>query len=120
MDDKTTISTLKKKAIQFRDKRNWKQFHDPKNLAMALSIEAAELQEIMLWKSKKEVDELLQTDKGHKKIQEELADIFVFLLYLSEACGIDLSDAVLTKIKINEKKYPAEKAKNSAKKYNEL
>jgi NTP pyrophosphatase (non-canonical NTP hydrolase) len=120
MDDKTTISTLKKKVIKFRDKRNWKQFHDPKNLAMALSIEIAELQETMLWKSNKEVGKMLQTQMGYKKVQEELADILVFLLYLSEACNIDLSEAVMNKIAINDKKYPVVKSFNSHKKYTDL
>ena len=110
MDDTTTIEKLKKMVISFRDERNWEQFHDPKNLAAGLSIESAELQEIFLWKSK----------DGNKKLSDELADIFVFLLYLSEACGIDLSEAVINKLKLNAKKYPVEKSFNSNKKYNEL
>ena len=120
MDDKTTVAELKKQVIDFRNARNWEQFHDPKNLAAGLSIESAELQEIFLWKSKAEIKELLKSKIGRQTIEEELADIFVFLLYLSEGCGIDLSDAVMNKIKLNEKKYPVEKSYNSHKKYNEL
>lgn len=120
MDDTTTLGTLKKMVIDFRNARNWKQFHDPKNLAMGLSIESAELQEIFLWKNKNEINKLLNSKDGQKKIQEELADIFVFLLYLSEGCNIDLSKAIMNKIKLNEKKYPVEKSFNSHKKYSEL
>ena len=100
--------------------RNWEQFHDPKNLAAGLSIESAELQEIFLWKSKDEIKALLKSEDGSQKLKNELADIFVFLLYLSETCGIDLSEAVINKIKLNAKKYPVEISFNSHKKYNEL
>jgi NTP pyrophosphatase (non-canonical NTP hydrolase) len=120
MDDTTTIEKLKKMVISFRDERNWEQFHDPKNLAAGLSIESAELQEIFLWKLKDEVKTLLKSKMGSQTIKEELADIFVFLLYLSEACGIDLSEAIINKIKLNAKKYPVEKSYNSHKKYTEL
>lgn len=120
MDTNTTIEELKQKVIQFRNARNWKQFHDPKNLAMGLTIESAELQELFLWKSKDEAQELLKTELGQKKVKEELADILVFLLYLSEACDVDLSEALIKKVEINEKKYPVEKSFNSHKKYTDL
>jgi len=120
MDSQTTIETLKEKAIAFRDARNWRQFHDAKNLTVALSIESAELQEIFLWKKDEEVRDLIKSDSGHKKIKEEIADVMMFLLYLSEACGIDLSDAVEEKIIINSKKYPVGKSFNSHKKYTDL
>ena len=120
MDDATTIEKLKEMVIKFRDERNWEQFHDPKNLAAGLSIESAELQEIFLWKSKDEIKELLKSREGRQTLKEELADIFVFLLYLSEGCGIDLSEAVINKIKLNAKKYPVEKSYNSHKKYTDL
>lgn len=120
MDSQTTIETLKEKAIAFRDARNWRQFHDAKNVAAALSIESAELQEIFLWKKDAEVRELIESESGHKKIKEEIADVMMFLLYLSEACGIDLSDAVEEKIIINSKKYPVDKSFNCHKKYTDL
>jgi dCTP diphosphatase len=119
MRSKKAIDQLQKKVIDFRDKRNWRQFHTPKNLASALSIEAAELQELFLWKTDAEIKTFL-SEKGQSKVQEELADICIFLLYLAEACGVDLSEAVRKKVDINELKYPVHKAKNSAKKYNEL
>jgi NTP pyrophosphatase (non-canonical NTP hydrolase) len=120
MDNTTTIEELKKAVIEFRDRRNWKQFHDVKNLSMGLSVEAAELQELFLWKTPEEITSMLGTEKDRKLIGEELADLFVFLLYLGEATGIDLSTAVRDKLQVNEKKYPVEKSYNSSKKYTEL
>ena len=120
MDDIETIASIKEKVIRFRDARNWEQFHDPKNLVMGLSIECAELQELFLWKSKAEVREMLNDDIQLMKVKEELADVLVFLLYLSRGCGIDLSDAVTDKLAVNDKKYPVEKSYGSNKKYDEL
>lgn len=120
MDTTTTIEELKKAVMEFRERRNWKQFHDIKNLSMGLSIEAAELQELFLWKTPDEITAMLGAPAERKKIEEELADVFVFLLYLGEAAGIDLSAAVSDKLQVNERKYPVEKSFNSSKKYTEL
>lgn len=120
MDTTTTIDQLKQAVIEFRDRRNWKQFHDIKNLSMGLSIEAAELQELFLWKSPGEIDALCNSEKESRRIAEELADVFVFALYLSDAAGIDLAAAVKDKLLVNESKYPVEKSYNSSKKYTEL
>jgi NTP pyrophosphatase (non-canonical NTP hydrolase) len=97
---------------QFRTERNWKQFHDPKNLAIALSIESGELLDLFLWDRYKNPD--------IEKIKNEVADIFVYLLLLSKELNIDLLEAAVRKIEMNSKKYPVDKAKGSAKKYNEL
>jgi NTP pyrophosphatase (non-canonical NTP hydrolase) len=120
MDGKTKIEDIKKKAISFRDERNWRQYHDPKNLAIALSIEAAELQELFLWKSRDEIMRFLLSKKGAERIRDELADIFIYLLYLSDSVDVDLSDAVVEKIEINRKRYPLDKSYNSNKKYTDL
>jgi NTP pyrophosphatase (non-canonical NTP hydrolase) len=120
MDNNTTIDLIKKKIIKFRDERNWKKYHDPKNLAIGLSIEVAELQEIFLWQSKEDIETVLSSNKIMHRIREEIADIFIFLLYLCEGCKIDLSEAVLEKINTNTKKYPVAKSYNSNKKYTEL
>lgn len=120
MDNTTTIEELKNAVIEFRDRRNWKQFHDIKNLSMGLSVEAAELQELFLWKTPEEIAAMLSASATRKKIEEELADVFVFLLYLSEAAGMDLSTAVRAKLLVNDKKYPVDKSYNSSKKYTEL
>jgi NTP pyrophosphatase (non-canonical NTP hydrolase) len=101
--------------VKFRDERDWAQFHDTKNLAVALSIEAAELNELFLWKDVKE-SELIDKEK----IKEELADVFAYAFLLAEKQGLDVKQIVLDKIKRNGEKYPVDKAKGSAKKYNEL
>jgi NTP pyrophosphatase (non-canonical NTP hydrolase) len=101
--------------VQFRDERDWAQFHDSKNLATAISIEAAELNEVFLWKDVKASEEV---DK--EKIKEELADVFAYALLLAEKHNLDVKQIVLDKIARNAQKYPVEKAKGSAKKYDEL
>ena len=120
MDNSSTIEQLKIKVKKFRDERNWKKFHDPKNLSIALSVESAELQELFMWKSKYQVRQFLLSEKGIRQVREELADILIYLLYLSDESGIDLSEAVEEKLKINKNKYPVSKSYNSSKKYNEL
>lgn len=97
---------------QFRDERDWQQFHNPKDLAVALSIEASELLEAFLWKT----PEAANPDK----VKEELADVLAYALLLSDAYGFDVQKIVLEKIERNEQKYPVAKAKGSAKKYTEL
>jgi len=100
---------------KFRDARHWEQFHNSKDLALAISIEAAELNELFLWKTTEE-SELV--DKN--KLKEELADVLAFSLLLVEKHGFDVKEIVLEKIRKNNEKYPVEKSKGSAKKYNEL
>lgn len=101
--------------IQFRNERDWEQFHDSKNLALAISIEAAELNELFLWKKDNEVENVNQD-----KLKEELADVLSFAFLLAEKHNLDIFDIVSEKIKKNALKYPVEKAKGTAKKYNEL
>lgn len=110
------IKQITEALLEFRDARDWKQFHDSKNLATAISIEAAELNELFLWKNK--LSEIESVDKG--RVAEELADIFSFAFLMAEQNGLDVKDIILKKIKQNSKKYPIDKAKGSAKKYNEL
>lgn len=98
--------------LKFRDERDWAQFHNPKDLALALNIEAAELLELFLWKNAEEANV--------DKIKEELADVFSYALLLAEKYNLDVKQIILDKIKLNDSKYPVDKAKGSAKKYNEL
>jgi NTP pyrophosphatase (non-canonical NTP hydrolase) len=120
-DSKTSIEQLKKLLLDFRDERDWEQFHDPKNLAEAISIEAAELLELFLWKSPNDVTHLLKSDAKFKDaVEDELADILSFILNFANATNIDVSRAVSNKIEKNRKKYPVEKAKGSAAKYDQL
>ena len=100
---------------QFRDERDWGQFHDSKNLALALSIEAAELNELFLWKKE---DEAEQVDKV--RLREELADVFAYAIMLAGRHGLDIPEIVRDKIAKNAEKYPVEKAKGSSAKYEEL
>ncbi len=109
---------ISRAIIEFRSQRDWKQFHDPKNLAEALSVECGELLEVFLWKDCEQSREL--TAREMEMAQEEVADIFIFLVYLADSLGIDLLDAVQAKIQSNEMKYPKEKAMGSSKKYSEL
>lgn len=120
MDAVTTVQTLKDRARAFRDARNWAQFHDPKNLAAALAIEAAELQELFLWKNQAEAAALAEGEPGRARLREEAADVFLFLLHFAEATGLDLSDAVAEKLRVNEQKYPVDRSFNSHHKYSEL
>lgn len=112
------LKTIQDKILLFRDERDWTQFHDPKNLAEALSIEAGELLENYLWKTAEQSRNLTSEELG--EVKEELADIFIFLTYLCREYNIDLLEIVEQKVNKNEKKYPAEKAKGSAKKYTKL
>ena len=109
------IQKIIEKLIEFRNERDWEQFHDTKNLATAIAIEAAELNELFLWKN---ISESEKVDKS--KIKEELADIFAYAFLLAEKHGFDVKEIVLNKIEHNGKKYPVSKAKGTAKKYNEL
>ncbi|MEI8314720.1 MAG: nucleotide pyrophosphohydrolase [Verrucomicrobiota bacterium] len=102
----------------FRDARDWMQFHNPKNLAISISLEASELLEHFQWKSMEESDAHAKAAKG--EIAEEIADITVYLLEMADNLGIDLLSAIDAKLTKNEAKYPVAKARGSAVKYTEL
>lgn len=104
-----------KKILQFQKERDWKQYHLPKNLAISLALESAEILEIFQWTK----DNNLPTDKK-EQLAEEIADAYYYLLLLAHETGIDVQKAFQNKMKINEKKYPVNKSKGSAKKYTEL
>ena len=106
------IDELTKKLIAFRDERDWKQFHNPKDLAAAISIESAELLEAFLWKTAEEASQ--------EKIKEELADVLAYAFLLANECGLNITEIVSDKIEANKLKYPVDKSKGSAKKYNEI
>lgn len=102
-------------VLKFRDDRNWKQFHNPKDLAISISLEAAELLEVFQWSGP---DTLCE--EKIDKIREELADVINYCILMADTCGLDMDEIVNEKIKRNNEKYPVEKSKDSAKKYNEL
>ena len=102
-------------VLKFRDDRNWKQFHNPKDLALSISLEAAELLEVFQWSG---CDTVCESKMD--KIREELADVLNYCILMADICGLDMDEIVQEKIKQNNVKYPVEKAKDSAKKYDEL
>ena len=106
------IDQILKALIEFRNERDWAQFHNPKDLSLAISIEAAELLELFLWKKAEEAN--------IDKVKDELADILSFAFLLAEKYNLNVKDIVLDKIAKNALKYPVDKAKGNAKKYNEL
>lgn len=108
MIDKSTIEKL----LRFRDERDWEQFHNSKDLALALSIEASELLEVFLWKNNE--------DFNKDKLEEELADVFMYGLLLAKKNNIDINTIILKKLQKNNEKYPVEKAKGKSNKYDEL
>ena len=104
--------------LKFREERDWKQFHNPKDSAIALSLEAMEVLEHFHWRNKEEIEQYIKEKK--KEIGDELADVLFWVLLLSHDLGIDPEEAFLTKMEENKKKYPIEKAKGKHLKYTEL
>ena len=98
--------------LKFRNERDWEKFHNPKDLALAINVEAGELLELFLWKNPE--------DANKNKIKEELADVFAFAFLLADKYDLDVKQIIFDKIKLNREKYPIDKAKGTAKKYNEL
>lgn len=101
--------------LKFRDDRNWKQFHNPKDLAISISLEAAELLEVFQWSGTDTVCE-----NKLDKIKEELADVAIYTVMMADSCGLDLDEIIMNKMKRNNEKYPVEKAAGSSRKYTEF
>ncbi|MGB5178298.1 MAG: nucleotide pyrophosphohydrolase [Gammaproteobacteria bacterium] len=111
------LDKIKMRLRRFADERDWDQFHSPKNLAMALIVEAAELVEHFQWLTEKQ-SQKLPADKL-AEVEQEIADIQIYLIRLADKLGVDMEKAVNAKIKLNEKKYPAKKVSGKAAKYDE-
>lgn len=118
--DHATLESLTKRLIAFRDARDWQQFHSIKNLIISLNLEAAELMELIQWKSEEAVELLSETESGKARIAEEFAGVFLYLLLIAERAGLDLAGIALAKIATNDLKYPVEKARGNALKHAEL
>lgn len=114
------IAELTRRLLAFRDERDWGQFHGAKNLMVSLALEAAELLEIAQWKSDQQVDEVVAEPAGRARLEEECADIFLYLLLLCERTGIDLAAAASAKIDENGRKYPVAKARGNSLKYDQF
>src|SRR3989449_3975873 len=106
MDDLTTITVLRKRVSDFRDERNWLKDNTPKNLAISISVEAAELLEHFQWKTDEQMRESLRDRIKKEAISDELADVLIYCLGFSDVLGIDISEAVELKLKKNGERYP--------------
>lgn len=115
---KGSLEKLQKMVIQFRDARDWKQFHNPKDVALSLVLEATEVMEHFQWKSQKEVESHVRS--ARKEIGDELADVLYWVLLMANDLSIDLDNAVQKKLRKNEKKYPIKKSKGKHTKYTNL
>lgn len=108
----TDIDLITRELVNFRNDRDWEQFHNPKDLALAINVEAGELLELFLWKDPEVVKK--------EKVKEELADVLAFSFLLAEKYGFNIKEIMLEKIRMNGEKYPVDKSKGNARKYNEL
>lgn len=111
----TTIEEIQKEMVAFRDARNWRQFHNPKDLAISISLEAAELLEVFQWSGTD-----LEAEGKREKIEEELADVIIYCGLMADAVGVDVAEIVRKKLKRNNEKYPIDKAYGNKAKYTEL
>lgn len=110
-----TFEEVVEKALAFREERDWTQFHNPKDLAISISLEAAELLEVFQWSGQD-----VTVESKTERIKEELADVVIYCIYLADTLGLNLPDAISSKLDENARKYPAEKARGNARKYTEL
>ena len=113
-----SLAELSNLVLDFRHERDWKQFHNPKDQALSLVLEAAEFLELMQWRNGRELEKFLKQNKA--RVEEELADVLGWVLLIAHDLKIDLADAFARKVELNKKKYPVEKARGSARKYTEL
>ena len=110
-----TFEDAARKALAFREERDWAQFHNPKDLAISVSLEASELLEVFQWSGSD-----LEVPGKADCAREELADVAIYCIYMADALNVDLADAISNKIDANARKYPADKARGNARKYTEL
>ncbi|MCD6156774.1 MAG: nucleotide pyrophosphohydrolase [Euryarchaeota archaeon] len=115
-----SIKDLTERIVNFRDKREWKKYHTPKNLALSLVVEVGELLELLQWMTDEEILKKCVEESYREKLEEELADVAIYLFLLSHELNIDLERAIAKKIRKNEEKYPVDKVKGIYKKYTEL
>jgi len=114
------MDELIRAVLRFRDEREWRQFHNPKDLAISIALEAAELLERFQWKTPAEVAIALQDEANRRRVGEEIADVLILLISLADAVGLDLVEGARAKRHENARKYPVERARGNARKYHEL
>ncbi len=112
------LAEIQKMLRSFAEKRDWDQFHSPKNLSMGLAAEAAELLEIFQWLTEEQSRNIVNDEKGMALVKEEIADIFIYLARLADKLGVDIEDEVKNKMMVNERKYPVELSRGNSTKYN--
>ena len=115
-DATATLQQLKDQMRRFVAEREWEQFHDPKNLAMAIGVEAGELMDVFRWVDNRAASRILSDPATAAQVRHELADVLLLILSFANASGIDLSDAAAEKLEINRRKYPADQSRGSARK----
>ena len=118
--DIKTISDALDAVVTFRDRRDWSQYHTPRHLSSALSIEIGELQEVLLWKTDEEIGEMLEEPEGQEPVVDEIGDILILALLFCQETGIDPLDAIERKLAKNAGKYPVDKARGRSEKYSSL
>lgn len=115
------LDEIKKELLKFREDRDWSKFHDPKNLAEAISIESGELLELFLWKNKQEIEEKIINDLEYKsEIEDELADILTYCIQMANTLDLDIEKIIFKKLEKVKEKYPIDKARGNHTKYNKL
>jgi NTP pyrophosphatase (non-canonical NTP hydrolase) len=119
-DADTSLQEIKDRVLAFAKERDWEQFHSPKNLSMAIAAETAELMEHFLWQSPEQSHVDLGATKLRAKVEEELADVFIFAIEFANVTGIDIAAIIENKMKRNAEKYPVEKARGRSVKYDQL
>lgn len=119
-DRETKLQEIKDRVLAFAKERDWEQFHAPKNLSMAIAAEAAELMEHFLWQSPEASRSDMDAEELRIKVEEELADVFIFAIEFANMTGIDIAAIIEAKMRQNAEKYPVEKAKGRSEKYTEL
>ncbi|MBF0246712.1 MAG: nucleotide pyrophosphohydrolase [Alphaproteobacteria bacterium] len=115
-----SIQDLTSRLTRFRDDRDWRRFHNLKDLIQSVGIEAGELMELTQWKDTGTVEDLITNPDFRARLAEEVSDVFLYLLLIAERAGLDIVDEAHRKIDLNDAKYPVEKARGTAKKYTEL
>ena len=121
VSDKTTrINELREKVKQFIESRDWTKYHNPKDVIISITIEAAELLELFQWVKESEIDKIIKNPQKFNKIEDELADVLIYCISLANALDIDISNIIINKIAKNISKYPVDKVKGNYKKYTEI
>jgi len=115
-----TLESLTRRLIEFRDERDWRQFHSLKDLILSLSLEAGELVELTQWKPEQQFEDEAKSEEVQQRLREECADVLLYLLLIAERTGMDLCQAASDKIDANNLKYPVEKSRGTSAKYTKL